>query len=190
LKREEYWKLTINFWPSALAAGVRPVAAAGFPRDENPAYFRPHDIDFLCAPSRMDFLAVVRITPWMRTWEKDLIPLLAENDWPMIDYMHKAASVDLRNEQDQIVGRIDVRRHEQFSNQPYRTMPVLCDVRDNIINRLPSPKRQEARTLIDAKENYIREFVTSSKRIDEHGLKIAIQTVLFDAGLRKSRPAA
>src|ERR1700722_741575 len=96
-----------------MAAGLDPCIAAGF--CEGPQFYRPHDIDFAQRPSREDFLAVVRQTPWMQVWEKDLLPVIAKNDWPTVGPGYKAAEVELKAE-DKGVGKLRVDRQDLYVN--------------------------------------------------------------------------
>lgn len=116
MKRHDYWTLTIHFWPAATEAGVQPVKANAY--EDGPQFYRPDAIDFDHPPSREEFLEVTQAIPWMGVWQDTLLPIVASNPWPMIDMAHKAAHVDLKNEQGQIVGQLEVRRQETDAAAP------------------------------------------------------------------------
>ncbi|NLS97540.1 MAG: hypothetical protein GXX96_35825 [Planctomycetaceae bacterium] len=126
MKRHDYWQLTVHFWPAATEAGVQPVKANGF--EEGPQFYRPDTIDFDHPPSRDEFLAVVQTIPWMSVWQDTLLPVVANNPWPMIDFAHKAAHIDLKNEQGQIVGQLEVRRQERWANAGYCAPFITTDM--------------------------------------------------------------
>jgi hypothetical protein len=158
----------------------------GFPddHDTNPAYYRPHDIDFDHPPSRADFLEIVQQTPWMSVWEKDLLPLVQRNDWPMIDGAHKGAHVDLMDE-GRKVGELKVWRQECFVNMPYQTPFIRLDTISRAFRGVRG--HEAARKVIQARENRIREMVTNSGEVTEDAVVRAIHTVLQEAGLRKTK---
>jgi hypothetical protein len=114
MTKQDFWRLTIAFWPSAAEAGVDPCIATSF-LQEGLQFYRPHDIDFAKPPSHEDFLAVVRQTPWMRGWEKDLLPVIAKNEWPVVLPCHKAAQEELKAA-GKVVGKLDVRRQTLYLN--------------------------------------------------------------------------
>jgi hypothetical protein len=126
MKRHDYWQLTIHFWPAATEAGVQPVKANAF--EDGPQFYRPDSIDFDHPPSRDEFLEVTQAIPWMSVWQDTLLPVVASNPWPMIDMAHKAAHVDLKNEQGQIVGQLEVRRQERWANAGYCAPFITTDM--------------------------------------------------------------
>ena len=186
MRKQDYWRLTVSFWPRAAAARVEPTVMVGFPHDHdtNRAYYRPHDIDFDHPPSRADFLEVVQQRPWMSVWQEDLLPLIERNDWPMIDYAHKGANVDLMDE-GRKVGELKVLRQECFMNTPYQTPFIGLD---NINHALRGVRdREAAKQVIRARENRIQEMVTNGGEVTEDALVRAIHAVLHEAGLRKAK---
>ncbi len=66
--------------------------------------------------------------PWMGVWQDTLLPIVANNPWPMIDFAHKAAHVNLKNEQGQIVGQLEVRRQERWGNAGYCAPFITTDM--------------------------------------------------------------
>lgn len=125
LTRTEYWRLTIHYFPAAAKAGLCPVPYMwmGWGEDQ-PQFYQPRDIEFTYAPKREDFLAVVASVPWMRTsWEKELLPLIAANQWPLVCEGHKSESVDLKLD-GKTVARLDVCREYRYENRPYY-LPIL-----------------------------------------------------------------
>ncbi|MGC4033266.1 MAG: hypothetical protein QM754_16340 [Tepidisphaeraceae bacterium] len=147
------WRLTIGYWPRAAAEGLRPHAAVGFGNDD-PAEYRPHEFTFSNPPSREDFAAVVEQTPWMTTWQDDLLPLIARSQWPMISVGFKGASVDLTDADDRCVGRIEVWRRSRYCNDR-RQFPELWTYPGSEVYRLLSrrirdtERREEARTYLE-----------------------------------------
>jgi hypothetical protein len=113
VKRQDIWRLTVAYWPRATAAGLEPQVAVGF--SEGAQFYRPHDIDFNQPPSREDFLAVVRQTPWMQVWQKDLLPVIDQNQWPTVLPGFKAAEVELKV-LGKVVGKLRVRRQDLYVN--------------------------------------------------------------------------
>jgi hypothetical protein len=114
MKKLDFWRLTVAYWPKAADAGLQPCVAVGY-GEEGAQFHRPHDIDFAKPPTREDFLAVVRQTPWMHVWETTLLPLLAQNDWPIVPACHKAAHVEL-TAHGKVVGELRVQRHCLYVN--------------------------------------------------------------------------
>ena len=125
LTRADYWRLTIHHFPAAAKAGVCPVPYMWMGCGEGqPQFYQPRDIDFTHAPKREDFLAVVAGVPWMQTsWEKELLPLIAANQWPLVCEGHKSNSVDLKLD-GRTVGRLEVCREQRYENRPYY-LPIL-----------------------------------------------------------------
>jgi hypothetical protein len=75
------------------------------------------EISFGEAPSRRDFLQIVRQTPWMEmTWEEKLIPLIKKTKWPMPAGGFKANEIDLIDDGKKI-GRLRIERRHVYRNQ-------------------------------------------------------------------------
>ena len=159
MKRADYWQLTIHFWPAATEAGVRPIKAHGF--EEGPQFYRPDSIDFDHPPSRKEFLEVTQTIPWMGLWQDTLLPVVATNPWPMIDFAHKAAHVDLRNEQGQIVGRLEVRRQERWANACYNAPFITIDMIRSAA-RLRNGKMAAAVEYVESHRHSIMERVSQT----------------------------
>ena len=114
MQKLDFWRLTIAYWPRATEAGLQPCVAVGY-GEEGPQFYRPHDIDFANRPSREDFLAVVRQTPWMHVWEARLLPVISLNDWPVLGPYHKASHVELKAN-GKAVGELCVHRQTLYLN--------------------------------------------------------------------------
>ena len=114
MNKQDIWRLTVCFWPAAAEAGVAPCVATSYTQ-EGPQFYRPHDFDFTRPPSHEDFLAVVNQTPWMRGWEQDLLPVIAKNNWPVVEPCHKAAHEELKTK-GKIVGELRIRRQTLYVN--------------------------------------------------------------------------
>jgi hypothetical protein len=114
MNKQDFWRLSVAFWPRAAEAGLQPCVAAGY-GEEGPQFYRPYDIDFANRPSQEDFLAVVQQTPWMHAWERALLPVIAKNDWPVVGPYHKAAHVEL-SAGGKVVGQLRVHRQTLYLN--------------------------------------------------------------------------
>jgi len=187
--RTVYWQLEVSFWLSAVEAGVKPVLARSYRSD--PASYVPHTVDFQYPPSREDFLQVVSQIPWMHVWQDNLLPIIAKHDWPMIDFAHKAASVELKTDTGVLVGRLDVCRQEFFRNQPYSTLMVTATDLDQVVNRLPKEKRSDAFALLRSRDHHMQERLSKLGRPPEDAdLKQAIRAVLIEGGFINDRRKA
>lgn len=191
LTHADDFRLTIHFWPRAAAASVRPQPFEGFTLDEDPALYRPHEIVFSHPPARDDFLAVVRQTPWMLTWGDDLMPLIANNAWPMVSPGYKAAHADLIDDKGRVVGRLDVSRSRRYCNAPY-AVPFLGTYEGSDVDRLlkrrvrDKARREEAREHVLRNRNIILERVARGDGDDE-ALLAEVTRVLADGGYLKQR---
>lgn len=198
LTRTEYWRLTIHYFPEATAAGRTPVPHDGFEREWQPQWYKPHDIDFSSPPSRDDLLAVVAQTPWMHGWGEDLLPLIAQNQWPMIEPCHKGASADLKDSSGNTVGRLDVWRQWIYCNSSYSVPMVLdADTQPFLNRRIRDPhKRQAARQYLRAHRNLILERLAaggdhSPTQILDESERVLVQGgFIAPTGLTPSSPPA
>lgn len=182
LDNNTYWRLTVAFWPEAVRAGVHPVKTCGYL--EGPQYYRPRDIDFHRPPSREEFLQVVRQTPWMRVWEQDLLPVIAGNDWPMIDPGHKASHVYLQDSSGRTVGQLDVTKQEFFQNTGYQVPMITVDDIELVCSNMRKENREAAHQLIRSKENQIQERLARSP---SDPVAVCLRDALREAGLLKSK---
>ena len=187
LTRTEYWRLTIHYFPAAAKAGLCPVPYMWMGCGEDqPQFYQPRDIDFTYAPKREDFLAVVASVPWMRTsWEKELLPLIAANQWPLVCEGHKSASVYLKLD-GKTVGRLEVDREYRYENRPYY-LPILQtypggDVAQFIARHVKGEQRRaEATKYVDDYRNRIYERLIdlnatqSSSHLMQEVLKVLVQ---------------
>ena len=158
-QHDDYWQLTIHFWPAATEAGVQPVKANGF--EEGPQFYRPDTIDFDHPPSREEFSEVTQAIPWMGVWQDTLLPVVASYPWPMLDFAHKAAHVDLKNEQGQIVGKLEVRRQERWGNAGYNAPFITTDMVRSAA-RLRNGKMAAAIEYVERHRHSIMERVTQT----------------------------
>ncbi len=101
--RERFWCLTIEFWHGDLEAGAKPTEGVTH---------RRHLFYFRHPPMRAEFLDICRCLPWTSVWADTLLPTLAKHPWPMIDYMHKSAGVELLD-QSKLVGRVNIYREDR-----------------------------------------------------------------------------
>jgi hypothetical protein len=182
MKRVDYWTLTIHFWPTATEAGVKPVKTDGF--QEGPQFYRPDSIDFDKPPSREEFLEVVQSVPWMGVWQDALLPLVATNPWPMIDCAHKAAHVDLCNEQGQVVGRLEVRRNQRWANAGYTAPFISTDVIRSAAH-LRNGKMTAAVEYVDAHRHRLMEQIAQQPGWSEETIEHEIHKLLVNGGFLK-----
>ena len=157
LGRQNQWELTVHDWLHCVAAGVQPVKSVSF-SDDGPQFYRTTEILFSHPPMRADFLSVVATTPWMQVWEKDLLPVIADNPWPMIDYAHKAADVTLKDTQGREVGRLEVKRETMVVNHDC-SVPFISFDLVKCSARLPQAKWNEAWDYIEKHRYEIMEAV-------------------------------
>jgi hypothetical protein len=190
MNRQDLWELTIHDWLHCMEAGVKPVVMCSF-LDEGPQYYRPTSILFDNPPLRESFLRVVAMTPWMQVWEKDLLPVIAANPWPMIDYAHKAADVILRDTQGQEVGRLELKRREMFLNGRYHAPFITFDLM-KASARLPKAKWNDAWNYVEKRRYEIMErLLTQGPRGSivvgwtNAELALEIRKVLVEGGFLK-----
>ena len=182
MMRTTYWRLTIHFWPRTAEAGIQPVIAHGF--EEGDQFYRPHAIDFERAPSREEFLEVVNRVPWMQTAWNELLPILARNQWPMVDNCHKAASVDLQDTAGRCVGRLEVCQEERWMNQGYVAPFISTEARRAITCRLH--RRAEAAEYLDANRNALMERVAKMPHWTEAMVLAEMRRMLVEGGFLKN----
>lgn len=162
LKRERFWCLMIEFWHGDLEAGARP----------HPFFFRH-------PPTREDFQDVCRQLPWTSVWNDTLFPILAKHPWPMIDYMHKSAGVELFD-QSKLVGRVNVYREDRWENQ-YVSVPSIFEEINEVTRRCKD--KEAARRYVESKRYEIMEKVAAEP------VEIAdeIRRVLVEGGFLKGK---
>lgn len=185
MKRTTYWRLTVSFWPRAAEAGVRPVCSHGFEAGEQ--FYRPHDLDFERPPSREEFLEIVSVVPWMQAAWHRLLPILAKNPWPMLDTAHKAATVDLKDENGRCVGRLEVRREDRWMNQGY-TAPFITTEACRAVSR-HLRRRCEATQYLDTNRHTLMERVAKIPNWTEQTVLAEMRKMLIEAGFLKDRKA-
>jgi hypothetical protein len=155
--RTNFFSLKVSYWPSATEAGKRPVQAVGGFVDD-PQYYRPHTFNFRFPPSREDFFAVAAKLPWAQGWlDNGLRQDIDRSEWPIVDFMHKAASTEIMNDGEQVVGELRVHREERWENKEYDRgmVAVHLDDLDGVVNRLPKAKRDVARAALRQHENRV-----------------------------------
>jgi hypothetical protein len=182
MKRADYWTLTIHFWPTGIDAGLQPVVANGF--EEGPQFYRPDSIDFEKPPSREEFLEVTQTIPWMGVWQDTLLPIVASNPWPMIDFAHKAAHVDLHDEQGQVVGKLEVWRKERWANGGYSAPFITTDVIRSAA-RLRNGKMDAAIEYVELHRHRLMERVAQQQGWSEATIAKEIRTPLVKGGFLK-----
>jgi hypothetical protein len=190
IRETPYWRLTVSHWPEAVKADVKPcLAPHGYPAGEEwlPNFHRPHDFDFRHPPTRSDFLQLARQVPWMSTY-KDLLPILEENDWPMLDMAHKGASVDLLDADGNVCGELKVWRHFSYQNQQYYVPMITCTEWDRIVCRLKNPDEEALNMLRSRSENRIQERLMMAEDVSDERIRYEIRLVLHEAGHLKTKP--
>jgi hypothetical protein len=195
LTRTDDWTLTISYWPHAVLANVRPQRTARLCFDDDPALYAAHDIDFSYPPTRADFFAVVRMTPWMSTWEGDLLPIIASHAWPMIAVGFKGSTVDLRDDNGCHVGRLEVWRRQRHCNTPRPTLGLWTypgsDV-DRLIKRriCDGERRERAHEHVQRQRNLILERLADGQDQTEERMLREVERVLVEGGFVKPRRTA
>jgi hypothetical protein len=185
MKRTTYWRLTVSFWPSAAKAGVRPVISHGFEAGEQ--FYRPHDLDFEHPPSREEFLEIVSVVPWMQAAWHRLLPILVKNPWPMLDTAHKAATVDLKDEDGLCVGRLEVRREDRWLNQSYIAPFITTEACRAVSRHLR--RRSEAAEYLDANRYALMERIAKMPHWTEEIVLAEMRAMLVEGGFLKGRKA-
>ena len=95
--RKCYWRLEVHFWPVAVERNERPLAVQSFSKDD-PGNYSPHDFDFEKPPSKEEFAWLVNCLPWAwNCWHDSLLPLLEQNEWPVVEASYKRAEMELRD---------------------------------------------------------------------------------------------
>jgi hypothetical protein len=182
MTRTTFWRLTIHFWPRATEAGVRPVVSHGFEAGEQ--FYRPRSIDFERAPSREEFVEIVGQVPWMQAAWHDLLPILALNQWPMIDNCHKAASVDIQDAEGRCVGRLEVCREERWLNQGYVAPFISTEACRAVTRRLRRPA--EAAEYLDKNRPALMERVAKKGHWTEEIVFAEMRAMLVEGGFLKN----
>ena len=187
MKRTDYWRLTVHFYPHAAEQNVRPVRLPhGFGEGVPPGGYAPHDFDFRNPPSREDFLQVYNQLPWMNVWKDTLIPVIAANPWPMIDFAHKGAHAELMVDGKQ-VGHLEVWKQETWENGCYNAPFLTVDIIEKVTRRLKGD-REAARKYIDDRANTIMEACTKREDgWDTEAVVKEVRKVLVEGGFLKGR---
>lgn len=185
MTKTSYWRLTIHFWPRAAEAGVRPVVSHGFEAGEH--FYRPRSLDFEFPPSREEFIEIVNRVPWMQAAWHGLLPILARNPWPMLDNLHKAATVDLNDENGRCVGRLEVCREERWLNQGYAAPFITTEACRAVTRRLR--RRGEAAEYLNSNRYALMERVAKVPNWTEKMVLAEIRAMLVEAGFLKGRKA-
>jgi len=188
------WELELSFFPKAAEKGLRPVripfgdflSHSNNPDDE--IYwtaYTPHTFLFKNPPSREDFWALVKQTPWMIGYESHK-SLVDSNDWPMIDWMLKAAHVELKDLQGRVAGRINISRNTVYTNDAYDTAPITHDAIDRVCNRAASSGQSYAqKDAIRGAENKLKERLSKLDHSPTQGdVEKAIRDYLAEIGMK------
>lgn len=136
-------------------------------------------------PSREDFIALTKKLPWTSVWDDTFLPVVAEHDWPMIDFAHKAASVFLPDG-----GSLQVRKVSIYVNEKYTAPLVSIDARDAVVRHLPADKRDDAHKVLRERENRIQERIVESGDYSDQRVAYEIRLILHEARLLKTKPKA
>ncbi len=185
LSAATFWELQISYWPDAVVGGVN-----GFvPPNEGKADHSAFEFYFQHPPTREDFLQVCRQLPWCSVWDQTLLPIVNNNDWPMMDMTRKASSVELKNADGILVGTLRVTKQVAYENQNGMANYISSSELDRALKGMKGNDVIKAREVLRDKNNYILE--QSQKlgpaNFPENRLRI-MQAVLHYAGLRKSKP--
>ena len=168
--RERFWCLTIEFWHGDLEAGAKPTEGVTH---------RRHLFYFRHPPMRAEFLDICRCLPWTSVWADTLLPTLAKHPWPMIDYMHKSAGVELLD-QSKLVGRVNIYREDRWENQ-HVNVPAICEEIRDITRRCKD--KNGARRYVESREYEIMEkLATEPVEIADE-----IRRVLVEGGFLKGK---
>jgi hypothetical protein len=182
MTKTTYWRLTVSFWPNAAATGLQPVISHGF--EEGEQFYRPRNIDFEQPPSREEFVEIVMRVPWMQAAWNKLLPILAHNQWPMIDNCHKAATVDLQDEGGRCVGRLEVCREERWLNQGYVAPFISTEACRAVTRRLRRPS--EAAKYLDGNRYGLMERVAKIPHWTEETVIAEMRAMLVKGGFLKN----
>lgn len=148
---------------------------------------RKQTFDFCFPPTRDDFLRVCKVLHWTQCWQETLFPIIARNDWPLVDALHKASSVELQDDS-KVVGRLSVYREWLYENEQHLIPYATCDEEAKAIQSVPKDRRNEAHLLLLDRQNYLREqFMLPGNESDAARIKIMKQ-VLYEKGFRKTPP--
>ena len=108
----------------------------------------------------------------------------------MISSGKTGSHVDLKDDQDRKVGQLSVWRHEQYQNPSYAGCYFSIDDRDKAMRGLKGDKINDARRALDLHENRVLERIVNGGVITEKGRILIMQHVLYELGIRKSKPKA
>lgn len=197
--KSEIWRLTINYFPRAAAAGVTPISVnfgmlLSKEAESYPAWYGTHEFFFQHPPTREDFINSLNGMVWaQQAWGDTLLPLIRDrrNQWPIINDWYKAGHTDITDDKGLKVARIDLDRVRITVNRPYYTLGITVDDRNAFINRrVHHSKRDQAREIVRENEHRIRERVMemAAERQDlplRPDLMSAIEEVLAAAGIIK-----
>jgi hypothetical protein len=185
MTKTTYWRLTVSFWPHAAEAGVQPVVSHGFESGEQ--FYRSRCIDFENPPSREEFVEIVNRVPWMQAAWHGLLPVLGKNPWPMIDNLHKAATVDLKDDEGRCVGRLEVCREERWLNQGYVAPCITTEACRAVTRHLR--RRTEAAEYLDTNRHALMERVAKIPHWTEEMVLAEMRAMLVEGGFFKGRKA-
>jgi N-methylhydantoinase A/oxoprolinase/acetone carboxylase beta subunit len=145
---------------------------------------RRHPFFFRHPPTREDFLQVCEQLPWTSVWQTTLFPILATHPWPMIDYMHKSAGVELFD-QSKLVGRVNVYREDRWENKKV-VVPAIYEEIGEITRRCKD--KEAARRYVEGRRYEIMENVAKGDMsIWPENVAKEIRRVLVEGGFLKGR---
>ncbi len=188
LERREFWSLTVSYWPQAAELGLKPRECVRYADLDDPARYRPHVFNFVHAPSRQDFLDMLKQLPWTQCWNDTLLPIIAKNQWPFMDYMHKRSDVDLVNEKDQIVGKLTSQREDQFRNPTSEVVTITIAMEKDALKGLTPINQTMAQKFMDKNQNHLLEMTLDLPH-DHDAVVFMLKNFLFKHGFRKSKPS-
>ncbi len=177
-----YWRLAIHFWPRATEAGVQPVVSHGF--EDGEQFYCPRNIDFEHPPRREEFVEIVNRVPWMQAAWHGLLSVLAKNPWPMIDAVHKAATVDIQDTEGRCVGRLEVCREDRWLNQGYAAPWITTEACRTVSRRLRRPS--EAAEYLQGNRYALMERVVKARYWTEETVLAEMRKLLVEAGYLKN----
>lgn len=189
-----FWSLTIHYYPNAVKAGVKPISTSfgEFLEDDgkNPALYRPYEFYFESPPTRNEFLEVVRLTPWAsHAWSNTLVPVIAINPWPMLDWLNKSSSQNLIDSNNLLVGRINIHREEVHVNTGMNR--DFC-ITSSMYSAITQKYGTGASNLLFENKNLVleRAQIQWENFEGEHDtiLRDVINDFFYEKGIRKTKP--
>lgn len=183
---QDVWKLTVSHWHRAVEAGVPPVLSQPFRDVEEPGRYVPMEFLFLFPPTREDFLALRRKTPWLQGAYEELFCLIAKNDWPIVAVGYKAESVELMLD-DVAHGRLDVRRYDMAINDRYTVNGVATHELAAATKGMPRDKQDKAIIYLESRATWAIETFVRQKSNPADRLAI-LKYLLYEGGFRVSPP--